>query len=131
MLRKKLKLRDINSEDQSQVPDSAVIKNPPKNRSETVPEVIVVFEPAFWEKIWKVEQDLARELLELDFKKDKNIAAVYNPLDYAAEVHINFMKKFLKKAPEVLFLGMNPGLFGMCQTSASSLCDPFNVTIII
>jgi hypothetical protein len=26
---------------------------------------------------------------------------------------------YLKKSPKVLFLGMNPGLFGMCQTSAS------------
>lgn len=80
----------------------------------------VTFELAFWEKIWEVEQKLTADLIAIDFKKDKNIAAVYNPLDYAAEVHTNYMRKFLLKAPHVLFLGMNPGLFGMCQTSASS-----------
>lgn len=83
----------------------------------------VTFEPEFWEKIWLVEQQLSVELMNIDFKKDKNIGAIYNPLDYAADVHKNFMRKFLKKAPTVLFLGMNPGLYGMCQTSASSSLD--------
>lgn len=79
----------------------------------------VTFEPEFWEKIWMVEQQLSADLMKIDFGKDKNIGAVYNPLDYAADVHKRFMRKFLKKAPTVLFLGMNPGLYGMCQTSAS------------
>lgn len=79
----------------------------------------IVFELQFWEKIWQLEQRLADELNKINFKGDKNIAAIYNPLDYCADVHINYMKKFLKKSPTVLFLGMNPGLFGMCQTSAS------------
>ena len=83
------------------------------------PQFQVSFEMQFWEKIWKLEQDLSSDLAKIDFKKDKNIAAVYNPLEYAVEVHKNFMRKYLKKAPRVLFLGMNPGLFGMCQTSAS------------
>lgn len=81
----------------------------------------VTFELEFWQKIWRVEQNLSRDLMKIDYKTDKNIAAIYNPLEYAADVHTNFMRKFLKKAPSVLFLGMNPGLFGMCQTSASVL----------
>lgn len=81
----------------------------------------VTFEPEFWEKIWSIEQQLSVDLMKIDFMKDKNIGAVYNPLDYAADVHKNFMRKFLRKAPTVLFLGMNPGLYGMCQTSASSI----------
>lgn len=82
---------------------------------------LVTFELEFWEKIWAMEQKLSAELMKIDFKKDKNIAAIYNPLEYAADIHKNFMLKFLKRAPSVLILGMNPGLYGMCQTSASAL----------
>lgn len=64
---------------------------------------------------------VGKKLEEIDFKSsDKNIAAIYNSLDYAVEVHINYLKTYLKKAPTVLFLGMNPGLNGMCQTGVSS-----------
>lgn len=79
----------------------------------------VTFEPEFWEKIWRIEQRLCEELDKINFLSDKNIGAIYNPLDYAEDIHKNYMKKFLKKAPTVVFLGMNPGLFGMCQTSVS------------
>jgi hypothetical protein len=87
----------------------------------------VTFELELWEKIWALEERLFADLMAIDYKKDKNIGAVYNPLDYAADIHKNFMRKFLKKAPTVLFLGMNPGLYGMCQTSASFYYSSFSL----
>lgn len=41
---------------------------------------------------------------------------IYNPLDYAWENHKEFMEKYIRKNPKALFLGMNPGPFGMMQT---------------
>jgi single-strand selective monofunctional uracil DNA glycosylase len=41
---------------------------------------------------------------------------VYNPLDYAWEPHLAYLTRFAKSTCEVLFLGMNPGPFGMAQT---------------
>jgi hypothetical protein len=79
----------------------------------------ITFEPEFWEKLWKVEQRLCEDLNKINFSSDKNIGAVYNPLDYAEELHKNYMRKYLKKSPTIVFLGMNPGLYGMCQTSVS------------
>lgn len=94
-----------------------------KSSNETKPEeqvtFQVTFEPELWEKVWRIEQQLCEELNKINFSSDKNIGAIYNPLDYAEDIHKNFMKMFLKKAPNVIFLGMNPGLFGMCQTSVS------------
>lgn len=128
MLRKKLKLSEnvARGNEEANETESGVNQKEPatdnlKCDSCTNEDMnfTVTIELVFWEKIWKVEQELAAELDKIDFKKDKNIAAIYNPLDYASDVHKNFMRKFLKKAPTVLFLGMNPGLFGMCQTSAS------------
>lgn len=40
----------------------------------------------------------------------------YNPLDYAWAPHQQFIKRFGNSRKQVLFLGMNPGPFGMVQT---------------
>ncbi len=44
------------------------------------------------------------------------VAYVYNPLDYAWSAHELFLRKFGGGRKRVLFLGMNPGPFGMAQT---------------
>ncbi|XP_041320208.1 single-strand selective monofunctional uracil DNA glycosylase-like, partial [Pyrgilauda ruficollis] len=41
------------------------------------------------------------------------VAAVYAPLEYAWEPHRRFVRRFLRSPKAVLFLGMNPGPFGM------------------
>lgn len=44
------------------------------------------------------------------------VAWVYNPLEYAWIAHENYIKKYAKTSCRVLFLGMNPGPYGMAQT---------------
>src|SRR4051812_2728924 len=44
------------------------------------------------------------------------VAYVYNPLDYAWPVARAYFERYGKAPKEVLFLGMNPGPFGMGQT---------------
>jgi len=41
---------------------------------------------------------------------------IYNPLDYAWEAHRTYLERYIHPHAEVLFLGMNPGPFGMAQT---------------
>lgn len=42
---------------------------------------------------------------------------VYLPLDYAWEPHLDYLRRHAAAGPrEILFLGMNPGPFGMAQT---------------
>lgn len=120
MLRKKLKLSANDSQDIAEKNVNQLEVNMLTCETCSNPQQYsIVFELQYWEKIWKLEQNLAEDLLKINFNSDKNIAAIYNPLDYAADVHINFMRKYLTKAPKVLFLGMNPGLFGMCQVAVS------------
>jgi hypothetical protein len=85
MLRKKLKMSEN------------VIEIPAKDNNQEDTNIS--------EKFWHLEQKLCNELKKINFKSDKNIAAVYNPLDYAADIHVNFLTKFLKQKPKVLFLG--------------------------
>lgn len=44
------------------------------------------------------------------------MAYVYNPLDYAWEAHVEYLRRYGGEPKRVLFVGMNPGPFGMMQT---------------
>lgn len=44
------------------------------------------------------------------------VTHVYNPLDYAWPVHELYLRKFGAGRKRVVFLGMNPGPWGMAQT---------------
>lgn len=45
-----------------------------------------------------------------------SVHTVYNPLEYAWTLHEQYLKKFGNSEKRVLFLGMNPGPWGMAQT---------------
>ncbi len=44
------------------------------------------------------------------------VTHVYNPLDYAWAAHEEYLRRFGGSRKRVVFLGMNPGPFGMAQT---------------
>ena len=44
------------------------------------------------------------------------MAHVYNPLDYAWTPYEAYVRRFCATSKRVVFLGMNPGPFGMVQT---------------
>lgn len=44
------------------------------------------------------------------------VAFTYNPLVYARAMHVQFIETFVHGPVDVLFVGMNPGPFGMAQT---------------
>lgn len=66
------------------------------------------------ERLTAAAQRLARELRE--FKCDPPVTHVYNPLEYAWAAHAAYLRKFGNSTKRVVFLGMNPGPFGMVQT---------------
>lgn len=49
--------------------------------------------------------------LQFDFS-----AYLYNPLEYAFEPYCAYINKYGNSKKSILFVGMNPGPFGMCQT---------------
>ncbi|XP_060244471.1 single-strand selective monofunctional uracil DNA glycosylase isoform X2 [Meriones unguiculatus] len=60
------------------------------------------------------ELRLNAELSQLQFPEP--VGVIYNPVDYAWEPHRNYVTRYCQGPKEVLFLGMNPGPFGMAQT---------------
>src|SRR5271170_4620145 len=59
-------------------------------------------------------RDLAVQSDALQFAPP--VAYVYNPLQYAWDGHEIYLRRFGAEPKEVIFLGMNPGPFGMAQT---------------
>jgi single-strand selective monofunctional uracil DNA glycosylase len=62
----------------------------------------------------EASQALSREVTALKFGEPT--AYVYNPLDYAWKIHQAYLEVAGKSKKKVVFLGMNPGPFGMAQT---------------
>ncbi len=62
----------------------------------------------------EVARDLAEAVDRLVFSVP--VSHVYNPLAYAWEAHAQYLERFGHAPKEVLFLGMNPGPWGMVQT---------------
>ena len=59
-------------------------------------------------------QDLSAALSPLRFAAP--VSHVYNPLDYAWAPHETYLRRFGGGHKRIVFLGMNPGPFGMVQT---------------
>ena len=57
---------------------------------------------------------LRRQLQKLTFSPP--VTHVYNPLDYARAAHEQYLTRWSDTPKKVLFLGMNPGPWGMAQT---------------
>jgi single-strand selective monofunctional uracil DNA glycosylase len=59
-------------------------------------------------------RSLARSVARLRFQAP--VTHVYNPLSYARRGHEAYIRRFGSGPKRVVFLGMNPGPFGMAQT---------------
>ena len=69
------------------------------------------------DKFLLLEMRLCQSLSSLSFTHP--VSHIYNPLQYAWSPHAQFVRKFLRGPIDVLFLGMNPGPYGMAQTGVS------------
>ena len=66
------------------------------------------------EELIAAARALAETVDRIKFKPP--VTHVYNPLQYAWPIHEQFIRRFGNHPKRVLFLGMNPGPFGMVQT---------------
>ncbi|XP_048856369.1 single-strand-selective monofunctional uracil-DNA glycosylase 1 isoform X5 [Brienomyrus brachyistius] len=62
----------------------------------------------------QVELELNVRLRQLAFPEP--VQYTYNPLEYAWDTHCNYVSTYCHGNQSILFLGMNPGPFGMAQT---------------
>ncbi len=62
----------------------------------------------------RISEKLVTDVRDLHFGPP--VLHVYNPLVYASAPHAEYLRRFASGRKEVLFVGMNPGPFGMAQT---------------
>ncbi|XP_024875703.1 single-strand selective monofunctional uracil DNA glycosylase-like [Temnothorax curvispinosus] len=60
------------------------------------------------------EQKLSHDLQQISFPT--SIEYIYTPLEYARETHAMYVRKYCTTTKKILFVGMNPGPWGMSQT---------------
>ncbi len=65
-------------------------------------------------RIIEETERLSAEISKLEFSAP--VAYVYSPLEYATEPHEAYLRRFARGRKKVLFVGMNPGPWGMTQT---------------
>lgn len=75
-------------------------------------------------KLIDISRRLSEDLRHLRF--DKPVTHVYNPLEYARKSHEAYLRRYGRGPKEVVFLGMNPGPWGMAQTGV-----PFGEVAIV
>lgn len=64
-------------------------------------------------KLIAAARELSSQVERLRFRPP--VTHVYNPLDYAWAAHEEYLRRFGNSPKRVVFLGMNPGPFGMAQ----------------
>lgn len=71
-------------------------------------------DPAFAKSVLAATASLRDGVAGLEFQEP--VTHVYNPLQYAWEMHAAYVARWGASPRGVLFLGMNPGPWGMAQT---------------
>lgn len=66
------------------------------------------------QRMIEAAKQLRKSVADIDFSAQ--VAWVYNPLEYAWETHQQYLRMYAHSDCRVLFLGMNPGPWGMAQT---------------
>ncbi len=66
------------------------------------------------ENLVKVTRELSQSVCSLSFELPT--AYIYNPLEYAWEIHRQYLVLAGDGKKKIVFLGMNPGPYGMAQT---------------
>lgn len=66
------------------------------------------------EQLVKLVRELGVAVDALEFSPP--VVHVYNPLDYARAAAEQYLRRFARRGIDALWLGMNPGPFGMVQT---------------
>ncbi len=65
------------------------------------------------EELIEITSQFAFKCAHIEYQED---VYVYHPLQYAWNFHKKYIELYVKENTDTLFLGMNPGPFGMAQT---------------
>lgn len=111
MLKKKLAQKAKNKDSNQQEENN--------NNSNMPLKTSHLFATSIWQNVYNFECQLNSSLRL--FQTTSDITHIYNPLEYAAQLHCEYLRHYLKGTKKLLFIGMNPGHDGMGQTGVSNI----------
>ena len=86
--------------------------NEPVNEPEAISDKATTSDDIV-KQLLDIENGMCKKLEELNFGPP--ITHIYNPLDYASRTHSYYVRCYGNTVKKILFVGMNPGPFGMAQ----------------
>ncbi|XP_037927861.1 single-strand selective monofunctional uracil DNA glycosylase-like [Teleopsis dalmanni] len=104
--RKVTTVEDISSNDESK--DTKAVSKAPRPPSPE-PEV------PLWQQFYEIEKELNEKLRHYRAPIE-DITHIYNPVEYAADLHCEYLRKYLDRPKRVVFLAVHPEQNGMAQT---------------
>ncbi|KAH8277146.1 hypothetical protein KR026_006110 [Drosophila bipectinata] len=75
-----------------------------------------LFGQPLWQQFFNIEAKLNDSLDQMIHPLPPNVSCTYNPLVYASQLHCDYLRRYLGGPKKLIFVGMNPGPNGMCQT---------------
>lgn len=100
--KRKAKSTKLNEETENKVVNDNLPFESQVSSSSNIPETILA-----------LERDLSKQLSQIKFRG--NVEYIYNPVEYAYDVHANYVNTYCQSTKKILYLGMNPGPWGMSQ----------------
>ena len=101
----------------SSIKDEESLEHRHKRRGTEIPSTDI-HSDNICDDILTIERTQCELLLQLDYSSS-HVTHVYNPIDYASEPHCYYVRQYGNGKKQVLFIGMNPGPFGMAQNGVS------------
>jgi single-strand selective monofunctional uracil DNA glycosylase len=101
-----------NEKENNEIESTISVSTPNIDKKQT--EQILAISDSIPDKLLSIEQELCVKLRDITFPSSINY--IYNPLEYAFETHAMYVRKYCTDTKKILFLGMNPGPWGMSQT---------------
>jgi hypothetical protein len=101
----------LHNESAESMAESTVVAQ--EGSSQIVPSIDKGVAPSISDDLLGIEQRQYSQLLEIKYPAP--VTHVYNPLSYASQTHQSFVHRYGNGKKRILFVGMNPGPFGMAQ----------------
>lgn len=120
MLRKKLKLSSLDEQNEPYKMEKNTSNEPQHKSNElnNLSNYFIVTKSSHVSipiKMLQIQQHLNRLLENINLLQDP-ISYIYNPTLYASEPLEQYFNLYCKNEKKIIFMGMNPGPWGMCQT---------------
>ncbi|XP_019696139.1 single-strand selective monofunctional uracil DNA glycosylase [Harpegnathos saltator] len=111
---KRLKRTDTISSELSNDKTSTDLDSNTEKNGDAVAHTMSTLSESIADKLLSVEQQLSTKVQSITFQS--SVQYIYNPLEYAFDTHAMYVRKYCNGSKKILFLGMNPGPWGMSQT---------------